>query len=245
MPTETPTPVPVIRTVSTLQVRIGPAEGYAILGTLNRGSEIDVQGRDSNGDWVAIEFPPGSSARGWIPADEVEGLPLVQVFALDVLQADIIDTTPDYPYATDTPTIFEGNDGFPTAVATASVVRSVTPTGTSFVSPFVTPTPQPIQYGPTDLAIGGVSVSSDGSLRVVIDNLGPGDVPAVSVVVEATGFSPELLSTGLLRSGDSTVLRTSAVSLTETTDLSITIDPNSLLADSNRTNNTRYASLTP
>ena len=244
MPTATPTPVPVPRTLSTLQVRIGPATAYAILGTLAGGSEVDLQGRDDSGDWLAIEFPPGSSARGWIPAEAVDALTLVQVFRLDVLQASLVETAPRFPFSTPTPGLLQGNDGVPTegdstVAATPGSSASTTPT------PSRTPTPVAIAFGPTDLALGNVSVTSDGRLSIVVQNLGPGDVPGVSVGVSAAGFGFELLSTGLVRAGESAVLRTTTVQLTDTTDVVVTVDPDAALTDVARANNTRTVTLSP
>jgi hypothetical protein len=274
LPSATATPLPSIRTVTTLQVRIGPNEEYAILGTLAGGSEIALEGRDDTGDWVAIEFPPESNARGWIPRQEVQGLSLSEVQSLDILQASLIDTTPtspddadttsdgstgataDFPAATDTPTAFEGNDGVPTATPEPRVTPRATPTetdsddeptpaATATRRATATPTTESIAYGPTDLAFVGASANEDGTVSVVVQNLGPGDVPRVSVVVSAPGFPPELMSSGVLRVGESASFQTSSIQLTGTTSLSITIDPNGELTDSNRGNNTRTATLTP
>ena len=206
---------------------------------------------------MAIEFPPDSNARGWVPRADLQGANLAKVLDLDVLQASIIDTSPEYPdaAATDTPTTFEGNDGFPTETPTRRTGRS-TATGTATVTdtpvpgtatqrPRATPTTPPIDYGATDLAFAGASVNADGTINVLVENLGPGDVPKVDVVVNAPGFGAELMSSGLLRAGSTVPFRTSAIQLTGPTTVSITVDPNGELTDSNRANNTRTATLSP
>jgi hypothetical protein len=240
-PTATVTPVPPPRTLSTLQVRIGPHQQYAVLGTLARGNEVDVQGRDDSGDWLAIEFPPGSAARGWIPADAVGSLTLVQVLRLDVLQASLIETAP----ATSTPGLFQGNDG---VVEDDDGQPGVaTPTRTPLArtpSPTVTPT-QAVSFGPTDLALAGVSVASDGRVSVAVANEGSGNVASVSVQVSPVGFAAELIGSGVLLSGETTVLLTSRVQLTEVTEVTVTLDPSGTLPDVDPTNNTVTLTLTP
>ena len=240
VPTATQTPVPPPRTRSTQQVRIGPDDGYAVLGTLASGSEVDLQGRDDSGDWLAIEFPPGSSARGWIPTDAVDAVTLVQVFRLDVLQATLVETSPRFPFVASTPSLLEGNDGIP-----AEGEGTATQTPSSGTPASGTPTPAALAFGPTDLALGSVSVTSDGRVAIVVENQGPGDVPNLSVGVTADGFPFELLSTGIVRAGEGATLRTSEIQLTESTNIVVTIDPDGALSDVARANNTRSVTLGP
>ena len=234
--TPTATPVPVQRTLTTLQVHIGPDTAYAVLGTLARGSEVEVRGRDSSGDWLAINFPPGSSARGWVPAHEVDGLTLIQVFRLDVLQASLIPTSP----ATSTPTLLEGNDGVPAGETATPGTATSTP-----ASALTTPTARVPVFGPTDLALSSVGATSDGRITVVIRNAGPADSPSAGIDVTVQGVGSETLSTGTLLAGQTVELRTSSLRLTESSTVVVTIDPVGLLADIDRTNNTRSFSLAP
>src|SRR3972149_707540 len=55
------------RTVSALRVHIGPAEGYAALGTLRRGETLHTRGRSAAPPWLAGRFPPGSHRPRWGP----------------------------------------------------------------------------------------------------------------------------------------------------------------------------------
>lgn len=68
-------------TLSSATVRSGPGEQYAVLGVLQRGTEVDVVGRSEDGDWLQAYYPPGSQLHGWIEAAllEVEGDPLTLV----------------------------------------------------------------------------------------------------------------------------------------------------------------------
>jgi uncharacterized protein YraI len=65
------------RTRSSATVRSGPGTGYAVLGVLQRGAEVDVVGRSDDGEWLQAFYPPGSQLHGWIEADllDVEGDP--------------------------------------------------------------------------------------------------------------------------------------------------------------------------
>jgi hypothetical protein len=71
------------RTASTVLLRVGPAEGYVVVGTLQAGSPVNAVGRDETGEWVAIEFPPNATLRAWLLAGQVldvgdmEALPVV------------------------------------------------------------------------------------------------------------------------------------------------------------------------
>jgi hypothetical protein len=241
-PTVTPTPVPAVRTRSTLNVRIGPDDRYAVLGTLAGGSEIAVQGRDTGSDWVAIDFPPGSSARGWIPAGQVEGLSLVQISSLGVLQASVIDTSPRST-ATRTPAGFDGGpNAGPGATRTPPALQDdPTPrVGTP------TPTSTPSSIGPSDLAITGVTSVSGGLIRFGIENLGPGAVPQFSVEVSAAGYADETLTVPVvMRAGDTVTLQTSELQINGPALVVVTIDPDGELADIDRSNNTLRLDLEP
>ena len=62
------------RTRSVVDVYLGPGAGYAVVGLLPRASELDVVGRDENGEWLAIVLVPGSSLHGWIARANVVNL---------------------------------------------------------------------------------------------------------------------------------------------------------------------------
>jgi hypothetical protein len=242
--TVTATPEPVIRTRATLNVHIGPAESYAILGTLAGGSEIDVSGRDSEGDWVAIEFPPNSAARGWIPAEQVDGLSFVQILGLEVLQATLIETAPRFPFSTPRSS-FDGGGAASTPGFSGTLPPLLgtpdDPTPRSTPRP-ATPTP-PI--GPTDLAIAGVELVSGNRIRVSVENVGPGSVPGVTVEVRAPGYSTEALTSGSLRAGQTLVLQTAELQLNAPAPVTVEVDPDGQLADLDRSNNVLRLELAP
>ena len=104
----TPTPTPQVqatpdgrpRTKDGGNVYLGPGLAFAIVGTVSRGEPIEIVGRDAEALWVAIRFPPNSSARGWISADTLDGITSLERFA-------VVAPTP-------LPTSLTPSSGFPT-----------------------------------------------------------------------------------------------------------------------------------
>ncbi len=92
-PTDTPwptfTPVPTVVPVmpgvlsgvisSTVNVRLGPGTNYPVVSKLNKGTQINVRGRDIENRWLMLIPPPS----GWVIRDyvtltgDVNGLPVV------------------------------------------------------------------------------------------------------------------------------------------------------------------------
>src|SRR3990172_6502832 len=70
------------RTVSALTVHLGPDPDYAALGTLGRGEAVQIVGRNQEATWLAVRFPPGSTATGWVPLSGVHGVEHVQSLAV-------------------------------------------------------------------------------------------------------------------------------------------------------------------
>jgi hypothetical protein len=48
------------RAKTALDVRLGPGNGFAVVGVLARGDSVEVVGRDNASEWLAIRFPPGA-----------------------------------------------------------------------------------------------------------------------------------------------------------------------------------------
>jgi hypothetical protein len=71
-PTATPDPRP--RTTAVAGVHMGPSHDFGVLGTLGKGQALDVIGRNASSTWLAITFPPGSNAIGWVEVGAVGGL---------------------------------------------------------------------------------------------------------------------------------------------------------------------------
>jgi hypothetical protein len=229
--TGTPRPqgddAPEVRTTATLEVRVGPGESFATLGTISRGDEVDVVGRDFDSKWLAIRFPRGSTSRGWIPADGVEGLERSSVTTLAVLLP-----TP-LPFVFNTPSPFGGfgsggtnDDG-----------------GGS--GPFRTPTPVPTT---SDLVVQSLRVLNDGRISVTVANRGPAHITnqIVQILVRPLGGAGETFShVGGFPSGESVTFRTNSLRVTEPTDVQAIADPGANINDPVRSNNVVTQALIP
>jgi uncharacterized protein YraI len=221
LPSPTPvvgeTPAPSVRATAAVAVRVGPGELYATLGTISRGDDLSVVGRDFDSEWLAIEFPQGSTARGWIPATNVEGLSVSNVSALAVLLP-----TP-LPIDLSTPQAFFG-----------------TPSTPGPGTPEVGSTPNPFA-GTSDVAIFKVTALSDGRVRVVVLNGGPADLrdEIIAITVRDLGNHVENLTyAGDLDAGDSVTFTTGTFRVPEAPEqVQVVVDPSASLDDPNRANN--------
>ena len=54
-----------------INVHVGPSPDYVVMGVLPRGAQVQVLGRDSSGEWLAIAFPPNSTLTAWVHASVV------------------------------------------------------------------------------------------------------------------------------------------------------------------------------
>ena len=57
--------------VDRLNVRSGPGTEYTILGKALTGDSLTLVGRNSDGSWLAVEYPAGSGEQGWVTATYV------------------------------------------------------------------------------------------------------------------------------------------------------------------------------
>src|SRR5947207_2799370 len=91
-----PTPDQRPRTKVGLDVRLGPGDGYGVIGLLNKGEAVTPIGRDADSNWLAIQFPPGSAARGWVPLDQLDNVSDADQFAV-VLPTPLPRTISPFP----------------------------------------------------------------------------------------------------------------------------------------------------
>jgi heme/copper-type cytochrome/quinol oxidase subunit 2 len=79
---EEPSEPRAVVTNDTLNIRTGPGTGYPVVGSLKRGDEVTVTGRNKAGTWLAITTDGG--LEGWVYAEyatvntAVESLPVAQ-----------------------------------------------------------------------------------------------------------------------------------------------------------------------
>jgi hypothetical protein len=226
------------RTVTQLDVRLGPGPAFAVVGILQRGEAVDIVGRDATGEWVAVRFPPGSAARGWVPVSELDGVPALESVAV-VLPTPLprtISTPPPVPVVPRFDS--SGNDGVivgQTPVAPSSLVST-------------TPTRVPPRSLPTDLVVNRVTRLDNGRVRVVVGNQGPGvleDEIVIVVVRDLAANSEQLFITSDLAVGATLTIETRALSFDRETDIQVIIDPGNSTRDPNRSNNVLNATVSP
>jgi hypothetical protein len=221
----TPTPDLRPRTRAAMDVRLGPGNGFAIIGVLARNEVVEIEGRDASAQWLAIRYPPGSTARGWIRADSVEGFSGVDALAV-VLPTPI-------PRAVSTPTLFSPGTRPPTDRATPETEE-----------PVATPTP-----GLPDLVISRMDVLPDLRVSITVANRGLGDVSGYPIFVQVRdlGTKSEMISTPLvtLRVGQTMTLQTQTFRVEGEQEVIADVDPFETIPEINERNNTLQATLAP
>ena len=70
------------RALVALDVHIGPGVNYQVIGSLPRGAQLDLVGRDASSQWVAVAFAGGTKINGWVPSLSVAGVPDVKALPL-------------------------------------------------------------------------------------------------------------------------------------------------------------------
>jgi uncharacterized protein YraI len=244
----TPTPTPQVqvtpdgrpRTKDGGNVYLGPGLAFAIVGTVSRGEPIEIVGRDAESQWVAIRFPPNSSARGWISADTVDGLTSLERFTVVAptpLPTSLTTTTPSSGFPTTRP----GGTQQTFATLTPTPSGSSTPT-----TPVITRTPVP--SGPPDLVVTAATLLPDGRVSVVIGNRGPGDASGQPIFVNVRDLTlrgEQIIGSSTLRAGSTFVVQTQSFKVERETSIQVTVDPAGSIQDGDRGNNSLTVTLSP
>jgi len=240
----TPTPEPKPRTKIALDVRLGPGTAFAVVGTIARGGEVEPVGRDNAAGWVAIRFPPGSSARGWVPASEVENLENVERLA--VVLPTPLPSSARIPDSSSNG--FEPGARVVTPVEPGSISGTPARPSTSLTPSLATATPRP-NVGPSDLAVNRASLLPDGRVQVIVGNRGPGDLVGRSIFVAVRDLTlrGEQLSSPIatLPVGGVVALQSQVFRIERETDVQIIVDPFGNVTDPDRSNNQLTVTLSP
>ncbi len=142
-------------------MREGPGLDYLAIGELSRNQDIEIAGRNEEGSWYNIYFPPGSSLRGWVPASALR-LPS------NTAAIPVVSVTP-----IPRPTVIQ-----PTAPPEPTGTQTATPTATGTGTP----------TGGTDLAASIVPGTCQIGARLIVNvkNLGPGGIisRAIQILVQ-------------------------------------------------------------
>lgn len=210
------------RTRSALDVRLGPGDGFAIVGLLARGESVEVVGRDNDAMWLAIRFPPGSAARGWIPVSGVDALS--ELARLPVALATPLPRTISTFTAGDLGANGQGSDLGPTPVRTAD------PNATATVRP-----------GLPDLAVTALKLLPDRRVAVTVANRGPGDLTGFTVFVQIRNLAgrSEMVtaSPAIFRVGSTITVESTTFDVSGIETVQATVDPFGSAPDADRGNN--------
>lgn len=221
--TATPKPGSVPRTIRTTSVRSGPSPRNPVFGTIPSGAALEVTGRNADGSWLEIRYPPGSNLKGWVDSHDVDIPGDAMAFAV---------ATPQSLPPPNIPTLPPGRLKTPIAY---------TPEPTE---PASTPTPA----GLPDLVIGIPVSFIGGSLVVTVINQGAG--PAVGTIQVAI-FDParQALLGGapapvtVLPPGAQTDVFTGFTGAIGVSRVLITVNAGRLIAESSYSNNQYSLSL--
>ncbi len=200
-------------------VRTAPGARTPVLGTLDKGDDVVIDGRTTDTRWYRVIFPPNSELHGWIAADmlDVVGNP-----------ATLVVATAEPPVVVELPT------EPPSVLTAAAAQRTPTPDGSA------TATSTPDGRLP-DLVIGTTPTLASGKLFITVVNQGQGDAKGDLVVAVFNADGTKLLAGAtlpafVLQAGRSIDVGTGyAVSGNET--LLLIVDPNGDLQETDDTNN--------
>ncbi len=224
-----PTPDVRPRTKVQLDVRLGPGNSFAVIGLLNKSEAVTPVGRDADSNWLAIQFPPGSAGRGWVPVSALDNVSGVERLAI-ALPTPLPRTVSTFPAG------FDGG-GF-SATGGTGTPAATRGTGTPAIN-----------LGPADLVVTGISLLPDGRVAVTIGNRGPGDLinQSIFISVRTLALRSEQLVTpvGTLKVGSTVTVQSQNFRITQVEDVVAIVDPFAGVNEIDRSNNTLQVTLAP
>jgi hypothetical protein len=207
------------RTLETTAVRIEPGRA-SVLGTLPRGSDVQVDGRTEDSGWLRILFPPRSEFHGWVEAESIELTGEATLLSIrEPEPPELVNLPTEIPVP---PTLT------PSPEELTPVEGTATPDGT----------PEP---GLPDLVIGSPVSISGGTLYVTVINQGAGEFTGDLVVAvfnrdETALLGGVTLPGFTLEPGRSIDVGT-GYAVTEDQTLVLIVDPNGDIDEVDNTNN--------
>jgi hypothetical protein len=201
------------RSVAQATVREGPGLDYLAIGELSRNQDVEIAGRNQDGTWYNIYFPPNTPLRGWVPASALR-LPS------NTAAIPVVSVTP-----IPRPTVIQ-----PTAPPEPTQSPTETPTATPSGTP----------AGGSDLAASIVPGTCAVGTRLIVNvkNLGPAPVVsrAIAVLVQAPDGTQRALAaqTASIPPGGQIDIDTTYVVQER---VIATVDPLGTIGDPNPSNN--------
>lgn len=165
---------PTLTALVNLNVRSGPGVDYPVLGSLASGQSFQINGKNPEGTWWQVIYPPGSGSLAWVSADteystsgSVEAVPIAQ---LPPTPPPTVTPTPTSPLPpTQTPALATGvptNLPSPTPVPTGD--STAEPTATSVASlPGWAFTGVRLYPDDDNLLLYGSAINNTGSLQTI------------------------------------------------------------------------------
>ena len=203
-------------TRSLTAVRVIPGRRSAVLGTLNRDTEVQVDGRTEDSGWLRILFPPRSENHGWVEAEDID-------IESDVGTLAIVE--PEPPELVNLPT---------------SIPQLPTPTEDP-LTPRPDGTTTPEADGLPDLVVGTPVTIADGKLFVTVINQGSGAVTATIVVAVFNADETELIGgatvPGLTLEPGTSIDVGTGYEVSSDEVLVLIVDPNGEIEETDNTNN--------
>ena len=131
------------RVLTTATVFNGPSNSFDIRGTVPSGATVSVSGRNDDGSWLQIVYPPNSTLRGWVEVDLVEVTYDIMLLAIAEAGAPpAIDIpTSVAPAATSTPVVTATPVATDTPAPTIETATQPPPTAVATPPPTITPPP--------------------------------------------------------------------------------------------------------
>jgi len=225
-PVTTRTPGPAARTAiaiglmgttrSLTAVRVAPGSRSAVRGTLNRDTEVQIDGRTEDSGWLRILFPPRSDGHGWVDAEDID-------ISGDLDMLAMVDAEP--PELVNLPT---------------SIPQLPIPTeDLSTPGPDGTTTPE--ADGLPDLVVGTPVTIADGKLFVTVINQGSGRVTATIVVAVFNAAESQLVGgatvPGITLEPGTSIDVGTGYEVSSDEVLVLIVDPNGEIEESDNTNN--------
>lgn len=150
-----------------LNVRTGPSVDYPVVGSLAQGQSAQIVGKNPEGTWWQIVYPPGSGSLAWVSADS-------QYSTVNAVEAVQIAQLPPPPPPTATPPPPPAAPPPPLSAVQPTVpAGQPTPTPLPLGSPNAGPTATPILTSPgwAFTAVNVLPNQEDGSGLILYGNL--------------------------------------------------------------------------
>ena len=206
------------RTNTTTAVRRAPGQ-LVVLGTIPRNTDVTIDGRSEESEWLRIIFPPNSELHGWVEADSLDIIGNTDITTLAV-------TTPEPVVVVDLPTTDPELELTPVDTPEPEETEELTPTPDS---------------GLPDLVVGTTPILSDGVLFITVVNQGSGIAEGDLVVAIFDVDGTELLGGATLEGASLgaglTIDINTGYAVTENQSLLLIVDPNGEIEESDNTNN--------